>query len=194
MQPKSSVLFHSITFYTHLFAEVTLNSQPVKPQEELRCRAGQCLQLGISVCNFLERSLRQVCLAVQFYQDHQNGVNNYRLETRLASAGASKVLLPEVGNTFLLLMDQCVMKQCFFYSKSLHLFCDVPSWLLPAYALGQECIYDAQETVQDNDPWQMALNSLTCDPRPYGRPGVSLSCGSEGNSMWEPPHWIQSYE
>jgi hypothetical protein len=76
--------------------EVTLNSQPVKPQEELRCRAGQCLQLGISVCNFLERSLRQVCLAVQFYQDHQNGVNNYRLETRLASAGASKVLLPEL--------------------------------------------------------------------------------------------------
>ncbi|KDR24045.1 NIK- and IKBKB-binding protein-like protein [Zootermopsis nevadensis] len=78
--------------------EVTLNSQPVKPQEELSCRAGQCLQLGISVHNFLERSLWQVCLAVQFYQDHQNGVNNYRLETRLANAGASKVLLPEVRN------------------------------------------------------------------------------------------------
>ncbi|XP_069696670.1 protein brunelleschi isoform X2 [Periplaneta americana] len=76
--------------------EVTLNSLPVKPQEELSCRAGQCLQLGISVHNFLERSLWQVCLAVQFYQDHQNGVNNYRLETRLASAGASKVLLPEL--------------------------------------------------------------------------------------------------
>lgn len=101
MWPKSSVLFHSFTCYTHLLTEVTLNSQPVKPQEELSCCAGQCLQLGISVHNFLERSLRQVCLAVQFYQDHQNGVNNYRLETRLASAGATKVLLPEVGNALL---------------------------------------------------------------------------------------------
>ncbi|KAJ9597832.1 hypothetical protein L9F63_011327, partial [Diploptera punctata] len=77
--------------------EVTLNDQQVKPQEELSCHAGQCLQLGISVHNFLERSLQQVCLAVQFYQDHQNGVNNYRLETRLASAGASKVILPELA-------------------------------------------------------------------------------------------------
>ncbi|PSN54921.1 hypothetical protein C0J52_01648 [Blattella germanica] len=54
--------------------EVTLNEQPVKPQEELSCHAGQCLKLGVSVHNFLERSLRFVCLTVRFYQDHQNGL------------------------------------------------------------------------------------------------------------------------
>jgi hypothetical protein len=102
-----------LELFTHLSAEVTLNSQPVKPQEELSCRAGQCLQLGISVHNFLERSLWQVCLAVQFYQDHQNGVNNYRLETRLASAGVSKVILPEVRNVFQSWVCWCVFKQCF---------------------------------------------------------------------------------
>lgn len=92
---------HPMSCYLYLLSEVTLNSQPVKPQEELSCRAGQCLQLGISVHNFLERSLWHVCLAVQFYQDHQNGVNNYRLETRLASAGASRVILPEVSSILL---------------------------------------------------------------------------------------------
>jgi hypothetical protein len=101
MSGAKVIFFLSLELFTHLLAEVTLNSQPVKPQEELSCRAGQCLHLGISVHNFLERSLWQVCLAVQFYQDHQNGVNNYRLETRLASAGASKVLLPEVRDVLL---------------------------------------------------------------------------------------------
>ncbi|XP_066993209.1 protein brunelleschi [Anabrus simplex] len=83
--------------------EVTLNSQPIKTQEDLSCKTGQCLQLGITVFNFLERPLWQVALSIQFYQDHQNGVNNYRLDTRLATAGAPKVILPklaEQGNAY----------------------------------------------------------------------------------------------
>ncbi|XP_049774968.1 protein brunelleschi [Schistocerca cancellata] len=83
--------------------EITINQQPVKSQEEVSCHTGQCLRLGITVFNYLERPLWQVVMTVQFYQDHQNGVNNYRLETRLACAGSTKVLLPELveqGNAY----------------------------------------------------------------------------------------------
>lgn len=73
-----------------------MNSQMVKPQEEVSCHLGELLQLGITVQNFLDRPLRNMILKIQYYQDHQNGVNNYRLETRLASTGADRVQLPEV--------------------------------------------------------------------------------------------------
>nr|CAD7570305.1 unnamed protein product [Timema californicum] len=76
--------------------DVCVNSRAVKPQEELNVLAGQSLQLSVCVHNFLERALLQVMIEVQFYQDHQNGVNNYRLETRMASAGATKVIVPEL--------------------------------------------------------------------------------------------------
>lgn len=62
----------------------------MKPQNEVGCEAGKCLSIGITVTNILECPLRQLTMTIQFYQDHQNGVNNYRLETRLAVAGATK--------------------------------------------------------------------------------------------------------
>ncbi|XP_044738688.1 protein brunelleschi [Chrysoperla carnea] len=82
---------------------VTLNSQITKSQEEICFNIGESITLGIQISNNLERPLRQLTLDIQFYQDHQNGINNYRLDTRLATIGATKVLLPtleEQGQTY----------------------------------------------------------------------------------------------
>ncbi|KAK9709008.1 Transport protein Trs120 or TRAPPC9, TRAPP II complex subunit [Popillia japonica] len=74
--------------------DVTVNGDLVKPQEPINCDAGDCLQTHIKVSNCLERPLRQLTMTIQFYQDYQNGVCSYKLETRLATAGATKVSLP----------------------------------------------------------------------------------------------------
>lgn len=74
--------------------EITINDSAVKAQEELTCGLGECVSVGIGVCNALERPLRDLILSINFYQDHHNGVNNYRLDTRLSTAGANKVMLP----------------------------------------------------------------------------------------------------
>lgn len=76
-------------FY-YLFIDVSINSELVKPQTEVNCDSGECIAIAVSVINILECPLRELTMTIQFYQDHQNGVNNYRLETRLAVAGATK--------------------------------------------------------------------------------------------------------
>lgn len=48
------------------------------------------MQLNVSISNCLEKPIRQLNLAIQFYQDYQNGVCNYKLDSRLATAGATK--------------------------------------------------------------------------------------------------------
>jgi hypothetical protein len=72
------------------FAEVIINDGPVRPQEEVTCEAGDCLELKMLVTNSLEKVLGRLTLSVQFYQDYENGTVNYRMETRLATAGATK--------------------------------------------------------------------------------------------------------
>ncbi|KAK6627902.1 hypothetical protein RUM44_010384 [Polyplax serrata] len=74
--------------------DVTLNSQQIKPQEDLSYQIGECLQLGVTIHNYLEKPLKKVTLILQCYQDFKNGNINYRLETRLAYSGADKVLIP----------------------------------------------------------------------------------------------------
>lgn len=77
--------------YVFIFElDVSVNGDLVKPQEPINCEAGDCLQTHIKVSNCLEKPLRQLTMTIQFYQDYQNGVCNYRLETRLATAGATK--------------------------------------------------------------------------------------------------------
>ncbi|XP_043670547.1 protein brunelleschi [Vespula pensylvanica] len=74
--------------------EVTINDTMVKAQDELTCNLGECVNIGIGVCNALEHPLSDLILSINFYQDHHNGVNNYQLDTRLSIAGANKVMLP----------------------------------------------------------------------------------------------------
>ncbi|XP_026321258.1 protein brunelleschi [Hyposmocoma kahamanoa] len=73
--------------------EVSVNKQCIKPQEEYNCSAGECLSLGVIVANHLTQPLHKLCLSVQFYQDYNNGVLNYKLDNRVATAGNNKVVL-----------------------------------------------------------------------------------------------------
>jgi len=83
---------------TQHFPEITINDIIVKAQEELSCALGECINVGVGVCNALEHPLSDLTLSINFYQDHHNGVNNYQLETRLSIAGANKVMLPTVSS------------------------------------------------------------------------------------------------
>ncbi|XP_076285464.1 trafficking protein particle complex subunit brun isoform X1 [Lasioglossum baleicum] len=74
--------------------EIKINDAIVKAQDELTCNLGECVNVGIGICNTLEHPLADLVLSINFYQDHHNGVNNYQLETRLSIAGANKVMLP----------------------------------------------------------------------------------------------------
>ncbi|CAK1555670.1 unnamed protein product [Leptosia nina] len=79
--------------------EVSINKQCMKPQEEYSCNAGECLSLGVSIGNHLARPLHKLCLSVQFYQDYNNGVLNYKLENSVATAGNNKVVLTTLEET-----------------------------------------------------------------------------------------------
>lgn len=79
--------------------EVSVNSQFIKPQEEYNCTAGECLSLGVAVCNHLSRPLHKLCLSVQFYQDYNNGVMSYKLDNRVATAGNNKVVLKSLAES-----------------------------------------------------------------------------------------------
>lgn len=79
------------------FSEIKINDTIVKAQDELTCSLGECVSVGIGICNALEHPLSDLMLSINFYQDHHNGVNNYQLETRLSIAGANKIMLPAVS-------------------------------------------------------------------------------------------------
>lgn len=78
--------------------EVLLNKEVAKPLSELTCVAGQCLQLGVTVQNFLDWPLNNIALALKFFQEYQTGVRNYRLDSHLAVAGAPNVLLDQLDD------------------------------------------------------------------------------------------------
>lgn len=86
--------------FLFFFLEITINDTIVKAQDELSCALGECISVGVGVCNALEHPLSDLTLSINFYQDHHNGVNNYQLETRLSIAGTNKVMLPAVSYNF----------------------------------------------------------------------------------------------
>ncbi|XP_022916295.2 protein brunelleschi [Onthophagus taurus] len=73
--------------------DITINGDLMKPQETINCEIGDCLETCIKITNCLEKTLQQLTLSIQFYQDYQNGVCNYKLDTRVATAGSTKKLL-----------------------------------------------------------------------------------------------------
>ncbi|KAL1513674.1 hypothetical protein ABEB36_003053 [Hypothenemus hampei] len=73
--------------------EVKINGDIFGTEEDLVCEAGDCMELQMSVANSLETSLKDLTLAIQFYQDYDNGTLNYRMDTRLAISGSTKKLL-----------------------------------------------------------------------------------------------------
>ncbi|XP_034950391.1 protein brunelleschi [Chelonus insularis] len=77
--------------------EILINEHPVKPQDEITCKIGQCVNIGVGLSNALKNPLSDLSLSINFYQDYQNGTVNYRLDSRLCIIGASKVLLPTLN-------------------------------------------------------------------------------------------------
>lgn len=79
------------TYKTVIFSsDIQINGDIIKPQEEINCEAGDCLELLVKVTNCLDKALQQIMLCVQFYQDYENGNLNYRMETRLAMTGSPR--------------------------------------------------------------------------------------------------------
>lgn len=55
---------------------------------------GQCITLGVSICNTSSAPLHELTLSIRFYQDHLNGVQNYLLETRISTSGPNELHIP----------------------------------------------------------------------------------------------------
>ncbi|XP_065355679.1 protein brunelleschi [Calliphora vicina] len=73
---------------------ILFKSQPVQPQSEVICTAGQSSILSITVCNQSVQPLNNLILTIKFYQDYLNGTENYNLETRVAISGPNRVRIP----------------------------------------------------------------------------------------------------
>ncbi|XP_013113737.2 protein brunelleschi [Stomoxys calcitrans] len=73
---------------------ISFKNQPVQPQSEVVCTAGQSSILSISVCNQSVQPLTNLILTIKFYQDYLNGTENYNLETRVAISGPNRIRIP----------------------------------------------------------------------------------------------------
>lgn len=67
--------------------DVSINDLAVAPQSEVTCVVGQSVPLAIEICNVSSSALEQLTLSIQFFQDYQNSMQNYRLETRVIMSG-----------------------------------------------------------------------------------------------------------
>lgn len=68
-------------------SEIFINNVESPSQAEVTCTAGQSFTLGVKITNLSPTTLQQLQLTVQFYQDYQNGIQNYKLETRVILSG-----------------------------------------------------------------------------------------------------------
>ncbi|XP_011292193.2 protein brunelleschi [Musca domestica] len=85
---------------------ISFKNQPVQPQSEVVCTAGQSSLLSITVCNQSLQPLKNLILTIKFYQDYLNGTENYNLETRVAISGPNRVRIP------ILKKDEKVNHEC----------------------------------------------------------------------------------
>lgn len=67
--------------------DVKINEKSIAPQSEITVACGSRITIDINVSNNQATPLHNLILSVQFYQDFQNGIQNYRLETRTCSSG-----------------------------------------------------------------------------------------------------------
>jgi hypothetical protein len=67
--------------------DVKINEKSIAPQSEITVACGSRITIGIVISNNQATPLHNLILSVQFYQDYQNGMQNYRLETRTCTTG-----------------------------------------------------------------------------------------------------------
>ena len=67
-----------------------INQKSIAPQSEITVPCGSQVTIDINVSNNQATTMHNLILSVQFYQDFQNGMQNYRLETRTCSSGINQ--------------------------------------------------------------------------------------------------------
>ncbi|KAL7645759.1 UNVERIFIED_CONTAM: hypothetical protein RMT77_002654 [Armadillidium vulgare] len=77
--------------------DVSLNGQRVENGSENVGKIGEAQRLVIGVSNSSGDSLPPLTIVLTAFQDHQNGTQNYRLEAKMASTGATKFGVPKLA-------------------------------------------------------------------------------------------------
>ncbi|KAG4079459.1 hypothetical protein HA402_005156 [Bradysia odoriphaga] len=78
--------------------DISVDDNPIPPQSEIKCSAGTSVKFGIKICNLSPAPLENLTLKMQFYQDYQNGVLNYKLETRVILSGPDRVNIESLNH------------------------------------------------------------------------------------------------
>lgn len=76
--------------FNSLSPDVKINQKSIAPQSEITVACSAKLTIDITISNNQATTLHNLVLSVQFYQDFQNGIQNYRLETRTCSSGPNQ--------------------------------------------------------------------------------------------------------
>ncbi|XP_059618131.1 protein brunelleschi [Phlebotomus argentipes] len=79
--------------------EITIDREKVSSTAEISKMTGECVTLGVSIINLSPQPLHRLIISIQFYQDYQNGMHNYRLETRIIMSGTNEILIPFLGRS-----------------------------------------------------------------------------------------------
>lgn len=80
-------MMYTILSYIVNNIDVRINDKAVSPSDEFSVSIGTKIMMEINVSNNQVAPLQNLILTAQFYQDFQNGVTNYRLETRVTMSG-----------------------------------------------------------------------------------------------------------
>ena len=84
----SCFLIWDVEIYVcYLSLDVLIEDKSIAPQSEVTCTVGTQMTMNIQICNNQATTLHNLLLSCSFYQDYQNGIHNYRLETRVTMSG-----------------------------------------------------------------------------------------------------------
>uniref|UniRef100_A0A1L8DWH3 Putative targeting complex trapp subunit n=1 Tax=Nyssomyia neivai TaxID=330878 RepID=A0A1L8DWH3_9DIPT len=79
--------------------EISVDNEKVSSTAEINKTTGECVTIGVSIINLSPQPLHRLTISIQFYQDYQNGMQNYRLETRIIMSGPNEILIPFLGRS-----------------------------------------------------------------------------------------------
>lgn len=72
------------------FSDVEINKKVLPALSELSCSTGQSIPLRVDITNQSPIVLSDLVLSIEFFQDYQNGVTKFQLETRVAISGPNR--------------------------------------------------------------------------------------------------------
>lgn len=108
-----------------VFLDIKINQNSIAPQSEITVTCGSRITIDINISNNQATTLHNLILSVQFYQDFQNGMQNYRLETRTCSSGPNWYVPQPI--------HESLMSPFYFY---------LSSTLIPALSKGENSTHE----------------------------------------------------